>query len=192
SIMAPGTIFTMAGEQYRYLENQGGGNHLIIRNNIITHVTFPNTDQRLTDYYNNLDSSVQSMIQPVSIPSPAPNVADEDIIFTGNRWLPTNLNDFPQAAADLTRVDSSGSRQAFVLSLADLVHLSGPGRAFPSHTERGFVVDANRTLWSWLRTPGGHLGHMWAVLGNGNLIGRRDVNLNTWYGGLRPALIVRQ
>ncbi|WP_407513319.1 hypothetical protein [Lactococcus muris] len=192
SIMAPGTIFTMANEQYRYLENQGGRNHLIIRNNIITHVNFPNTNQRLTDYYNNLDSAVQSMIQPVSIPSPAPNVADEDIIFTGNRWLPTNLNDFPQAAADLTRVDSSGSPQAFVLSLADLVHLSGPGRAFPDHRSRGFIVNENLTHWSWLRTPGAHPGYMWSVLGNGNISGFRDVNHHTLWGGLRPALIVRQ
>ena len=182
----------MAGEQYRYLENQGGGNHLIIRNTPFNNVTFPGTVQRLTTYYNNLDPSVQSMIQPVSIPSPAPSVAEEDITLIGNRWLPTNLHEFPDVAADLTRVDSSGSPQSFILSLADLVHLSGPGRAFPSHTERGFVVDENRTLWSWLRTPGAHPGYMWSVLGNGNLIGRRDVNLNTWYGGLRPALIVRQ
>ncbi|MEY8442785.1 hypothetical protein AALA52_00670 [Lactococcus ileimucosae] len=192
SIMAPGTIFTMAGEQYRYLENQGGGNHLIIRNNIITHVSFPNTNQRLTDYYNDLDSSVRAMIQPVSIPSPAPSVAHGDIVFIGDRWLPTNLNDFPQVAADMTRVDSSGSPQAFILSLADLVHLSGPGRAFPSHTERGFIVNENLTHWSWLRTPGAHPGYMWSVLGGGHITGFRDVGHSNLWGGLRPALIVRQ
>ncbi len=189
SLMAPGTIFTMANERYRYLENMGNRNHMIIRNSVFINVAFPNTNQRLTDYYNNLDSSVQSMIQPVSIPSPAPSVADGDIIFTGNRWLPTNLHDFPDVAADVTQVDSSGSRQAFVLSLADVARLSGPGRAFPNHAERGLPVD---DTWAWLRTPGAHPGYMWSVLANGAVTGFRDVNHNVWYGGLRPALIVRQ
>ncbi|MEY8458941.1 hypothetical protein AALA58_07540, partial [Lactococcus ileimucosae] len=189
SIMAPGTIFTMAGEQYRYLENMGNRNHMIIRNSVFRNVSFPNTVQRLTDYYNNLDSSVQSMIQPVSIPSPAPNVAYEDIIFTGNRWIPTNLHDFPDVATDVTQVDSSGSPQAFVLSLADVARLSGPGRAFPNHAERGLPVD---DTWAWLRTPGAHPGYMWSVLANGTVTGFRDVNHNVWWGGLRPALIVRQ
>ncbi|MBL3716003.1 hypothetical protein GHK52_04090 [Lactococcus garvieae] len=189
SIMAPGTIFTMAGEQYRYLENMGNRNHMIIRNSVFRNVSFPNTVQRLTDYYNNLDSSVQSMIQPVSIPSPAPNVAYEDIIFTGNRWIPTNLHDFPDVATDVTQVDPSGSPQAFVLSLADVARLSGPGRAFPNHAERGLPVD---DTWAWLRTPGAHPGYMWSVLANGTVTGFRDVNHNVWWGGLRPALIVRQ
>lgn len=35
SRMRPGHIFTMAGQQFRYLEDMGGGNHMIIRNEII-------------------------------------------------------------------------------------------------------------------------------------------------------------
>ncbi|MEY8443883.1 hypothetical protein AALA52_06465 [Lactococcus ileimucosae] len=195
SIMAPGTIFTMAGEQYRYLENQGGGNHLIIWNSR-RDSTFNNQDDRNNQWFNNLDPVVQAMVQPISIPSPAPSVADEDIVFTGTRWIPSNLDDFPGVAADITRVDSSGAPGAFSLSLADVTRLSGPGRAFPSPEKRLTRPTGNENYngW-WLRTSADNVtdGAAWHISPvSGALSGFGARNSNWGARGIRPAIIVHQ
>ncbi|MEY8443830.1 hypothetical protein AALA52_06195, partial [Lactococcus ileimucosae] len=66
SAMSPGRVFTMAGEQYRYLENMGSGNHMIIRNEAIRNVSWNNHDAALVSWYDGLDSAVQAMVQPVA------------------------------------------------------------------------------------------------------------------------------
>ncbi|MEY8444017.1 hypothetical protein AALA52_07165 [Lactococcus ileimucosae] len=153
SLMAPGTIFTMAGEQYRYLENQGGGNHMIIRNASLGSTTFDNQDNALSDWYNNLDLAVQSMVRPVANTFQNDGKVSQQEINWGesNLWIPTNLHDFPDVAEDETRVDTSGTPRAFSLSLADVTRLSGPDRAFPNFNER---LSSNNAGW-WLRTPAG-------------------------------------
>jgi hypothetical protein len=75
-VMNPGRIFTMAGQQYRYLENMGNGNHLIIRNNAIRNVSWNNQEAQLTSWYAGLHSAVQAMVQPVANSFTTGEVAD--------------------------------------------------------------------------------------------------------------------
>ncbi|MEY8443916.1 hypothetical protein AALA52_06630, partial [Lactococcus ileimucosae] len=80
---------------------------------------------------------------------------------------------------------------AFALSVADVVRLSGPGRAFPNRVGR---VGANNTLW-WTRT----LSSQGLTLDTGWIVSRGDhigwlashwtTNL-AGHGGMRPALII--
>ncbi|HAP14637.1 MAG TPA: hypothetical protein DCR07_00825 [Lactococcus sp.] len=198
--MAPGTIFTMANEQYRYLENQGGGNHLIIRNEGITNVSWVNQETRTNEWYDALDTTVRAMVRPVVIPEAEPVMLDSDVTWMtghGTRWLPTNIEDFPEVANDVSRVDTSGSSRAFSLSLADIVRLSGPERAFTNLESRGADVTFN---W-WLRTRGGIEGdstvRQWGITGLGSANPRGSVGGYHMLGiatgrALRPALIVHQ
>ncbi len=185
--MNPGRIFTMEGEQYRYLENMGNGNHMIIRNDALRNVSWDAQEGVLTSWYDQLDSAVQAMVQPVANSFTTGEVANASVTFTGGGtgWLPTNLEG--AVAADLTQVVPGGTARAFALSLADVTRLSGEGLAFPNHAQRGSAALG----WWWLRTPGpGVLA--WGVLAGGNLNGvivRAPGSIN---GGLRPALIINQ
>ncbi|WP_394304498.1 hypothetical protein [Lactococcus muris] len=195
STMRPGRIFTMAGEQYRYLENMGSGNHMIIRNGVITNIPLTQHEAELNTWRQALAPEVQAMIQPVSVPYIGPAILDEDIVWEGGwRWImsASSLAQFPDAAADITQVDSGGTPRAFTLSVADVVRLSGPGRAFPRREGR---VGANDTLW-WTRTlssqsPNPDTG--WFINGgNGWLNSHWTTNLAGAHGGMRPALIINQ
>ncbi|MEY8444596.1 hypothetical protein AALA52_10230, partial [Lactococcus ileimucosae] len=190
SIMAPGTIFTMAGEQYRYLENQGGGNHLIILNDPIRHVSFNTQNDHINTWYDSLELVVQARVQRVSDDFITGSVASEDIVWQGQEnWIPDNLNNFPEVASDVTQVDNSGTPRAFALSLADVTRLSGPGRAFSNLEQR---PGANQGWWL-LRTPSS-ANNPWVVhMASGHLLGDAMPMWNsTGNGGTRPALIVRQ
>ncbi|MCB6144151.1 hypothetical protein LI288_14195, partial [Lachnospira pectinoschiza] len=66
--MAPGRVFTMAGEQYKYLEDMGNGNHMIIRHEAIRDTTFNDQPQVLSNWLSGLDADVQGIVQPVLIP----------------------------------------------------------------------------------------------------------------------------
>ncbi|MEY8459401.1 hypothetical protein AALA58_09945, partial [Lactococcus ileimucosae] len=196
SIMAPGTIFTMAGEQYRYLENMGANNHMIIRNEVITATTFHNKENRSNQWYSNLDPTVQAMVQPVSDNFVTGRIENAEAIWSagGTRWVPTNLGAFPEVAADVTQVDPTGSPRAFVLSLADVTRLSGPGRAFPNPQER---TVSNGTWW-WFRTLGNTVGAFPDNLEGGwrdhegALHGDLSMTHLSPNGGVRPALIINQ
>lgn len=186
--MNPGRIFTMAGEQYRYLENMGAGNHLIIRNDAIRSRSWNQLDETLSTWYTGLDGAVQSMVQPVSNSFMTDEVADGDVTFTGGtRWIPDNLEG--EVAADITQVTqgAGGSPQAFALSLADVTRLSGEGLAFPNHAQRGSVALG----WWWLRTPAPGT-FAWNVHPTGNLHGNRARTTSHTSGGVRPALILHQ
>ncbi|WP_251713095.1 hypothetical protein [Lactococcus ileimucosae] len=192
SIMAPGTIFTMAGEQYRYLENQGGGNHLIIRNNVTTALSFDVQNDYLDNWYTGvLASEVRAMVQPVRENFATGNVESDAIAWLEAwRWLPSNIDDFPEVAADITQVDTSGTRRAFALSLADVARLSGSGRAFPSRASR----EGSGSMWWWTRTPAVPGTSAWDV-NRGEMSGmlsNRATNNISAVGGVRPALIIRQ
>ena len=134
------------------------------------------------------------MVQPVSIPDPAPSVPIDSITWAGGQvgWLPANLASFPAAAADVTTVNSSGTPQAFSLSCADVVRLSTPEGPFSTFRSR---VGARRTWW-FLRTPS-TINHNWHVVYGHNSYARHghldvdhsnDHGLGT--GVLRPAIIV--
>ncbi|WP_081166577.1 DUF6273 domain-containing protein [Lactococcus garvieae] len=185
-VMYPGRIFTMAGQQYRYLENMGNGNHLIIRNNAIRNVSWNNQEAQLASWYASLHSAVQAMVQPVANSFTTGEVADSAVTFTGgSRWIPNNLSG--AVAADITQVVPGGTPRAFALSLADVTRLSGEGRGFPYSAQRVSAVQG----WWWLRTPGAS-GDAWRVSTVGSLDAHFNVTRSDANGGVRPALIIHQ
>ena len=199
--MLPGRVFTMAGEEYLYLEDMGNNNHMIIRHEAIRNTSFNDQPQVLSNWFSGLDAGVQAMVQPVSISNPAPSALYH--LLTGldeqhsHGWLPDNLDPFPAAAADVTTVNPSGTPQAFALSLADLMRLSTPEGPFPTFRLR---VGARESWW-WLRTPSTvSLGNAWSILrgvspefgSRGFLAARRLSQVNDSGGGVRPVIIVHQ
>ncbi|NHJ18764.1 hypothetical protein ET008_07685, partial [Lactococcus garvieae] len=186
SAMNPGRVFTMAGEQYRYLEDMGNGDHLIIRNHAFRNISWNDQEDELTAWYGRLNPVVQSIVQPVANSFTTGEVSAESVTFTGGTmWLPNNLEG--EVAEDITRVVSGGSRRAFALSLADVTRLSGEGLAFPNHAQRGSVGAS--LGWWWQRTPATSTT-AWRVGTNGTLYGFSARTLNSGFGGVRPALII--
>ncbi|KAA8718372.1 hypothetical protein F4V47_02105 [Lactococcus garvieae subsp. garvieae] len=184
--MSPGRIFTMSGQQYRYLENMGNGNHMIIRNDLIRERSWDELDETLESWYEALDPAVQAMVQPVANSFTTGEVADDAVTFTGGtRWIPTNLEG--AVASDITQVVPSGTARAFALSLADVTRLSGPGLAFPNHAQRSSAALG----WWLLRTPAPEEA-AWSVRPTGNLTGLVERTASTTGGGVRPALILHQ
>ncbi|MGI1836174.1 hypothetical protein ACRPK2_02320 [Lactococcus garvieae] len=191
--MLPGRVFTMAGEEYLYLEDQGAGNHMIIRHDPIRHTSFNAQPQVLSDWFSGLDAEVQAMVQPVSIPDPAPDVSYASITWAGGQtgWLPDDLNLFPAAAADVTTVNPSGTPQSFALSLADVVRLSTPEAPFPNFAQRA----GKHRAWWWLRTSDATFNNAWMVQHSENVghlqVGPVSANILPT-GGARPAIIINQ
>ena len=192
SAMNPGRLFTMSGQQFRYLEEMEDGHHLIIRNDSIDEISWNNQESALTSWYSNLNQNVKAVVRPVADSFTTGAVDNVNITFdmtfqheTG--WIPTNLSG--DVAKDETKVDESGTPRAFALSLADVTRLSGPGRAFTSGPERAAGI---RGTWWWLRTPAA-VTTAWSVsgLGNGGLLARARTSTNI-AGGMRPALIIHQ
>ncbi|MFP7216674.1 hypothetical protein NG812_01555 [Lactococcus garvieae] len=189
-IMAPGTIFTMAGEQYRYLENLGSGNHMIIRNHMFPNTTFNNQNTVLESWYGQLDTAVQSIVQPVYNEFTTGMFPIEDAGDGSHWWIVDNLDSNPEVVADVTRVTqgAGSSPQAFALSLADVNRLSGEDLAFPNPVQR-LAAGGDHMAW-WTRTPSTNL-RAWTVSTQGTLF----TMVNTYNGplrGVRPALIIHQ
>ncbi|MFK4954094.1 hypothetical protein VNN37_05285 [Lactococcus garvieae] len=185
--MLPGRVFTMAGEEYLYLEDQGAGNHMIIRHDTIVPVgSWADRSQVLSNWFSGLDAEVQSMVQPVSIPDPAPSVPIGSITWAGGQigWLPANLASFPAAAADVTTVNPSGTPQAFILSLADVVRLSMPEGPFSALRLRAVMAHNH---WG-VRTSAGHAAEYY-ILHQGHL---QNHNLVAFSSSVRPAIIIHQ
>lgn len=196
SIMRPGRIFTMAGQQFRYLEDMGSGNHMIIRDQALTNLTAAQQNTSINNWYAALDEDVQEIVAPVAPTFTTGNVIQGSVTWDTPveiSWLPTNLASFPVVAADRTRAVPGGVRRAFALSFADVVHFSGAGRGFPdSHQRRAGPAVAVGTGWWWLRTPAAP-GNMWMVASLGNLSGHFSTSTFTnERGGVRPALIIHQ
>jgi len=191
--MLPGRVFTMAGEEYLYLEQQGA-NHMIIRHEAIRNTSFNDQPQVLSNWFSGLDAEVRAMVQPVSIPAVVPSISDGDAApWTGERWLPAEwaATRFDAVRADRTAVNNSGTPQAFALSLADVVHLSSETGPFPNFAQRVGARDS----WWWLRTPGAGT-FAWLVhhadFGTGPLTGGTGVAISSATGGVRPAIIIHQ
>ncbi|MFK4935942.1 hypothetical protein, partial [Lactococcus garvieae] len=186
--MLPGRVFTMSGEQYRYLEDQGAGNHLIIRHDMLPNTTFANQNTVLETWYGQLDSAVQAIVQPVYNEFTTGTLLLENASIDDYGFLITNLDSNPAVAADVTRLTqgAGSSPRAFALSLADVNRLSGEGLAFSNHEERRAAGGA----W-WTRTPGGFGVRAWVVWTGGGIANVYGLNVHE-YRGVRPALIVHQ
>ncbi|MEY8537898.1 hypothetical protein AALM99_05515 [Lactococcus muris] len=202
-LMNPGRLFTMNNQRFRYLENMGGGNHLIIRNSMFPNTSWNGQPTVLQNWYTALiqaEPTLEAMVQPVTIPArdSVPGVPDASIIWTGagTRWLPSNLASFPSVANDLTTVATSGgSKQAFALSLADVTKLSQPGGAFSNHAERVTGEQGGNNGW-WLRTLGAS-NSVWQIPSTafgrgGQLHGTGTATTTAAHIGVRPALILHQ
>ncbi|WP_308004108.1 hypothetical protein [uncultured Lactococcus sp.] len=192
-IMNPGRLFTMGGQQFRYLENQGGGNHLIILESVILNVTWNNQNAQSTTWYNNLTNAnpdIEEMVQPVVITAPVFDTAPT--WSGGTAWRVGNLSG--AAADNHTRAaETGGTKRAFSLSLADVNRVSGAGRGFANLQQR--VGSPNSRGW-WIRTPS-HGTNAWHVndststpLGGLNSWMNRNQSFNV--RGVRPALIIWQ
>jgi hypothetical protein len=113
----------------------------------------------------------------------------------GFGWIPSGWATNPvfnAVRADRTAVSSSGTPQAFALSLADVVHLSTETGPFPNFAQR----EGTRISWWWTRTTtGSPTGNTaWNVnagVGMGQLQ-EAILELNNSAGGVRPALIINQ
>lgn len=191
--MLPGRVFTMAGEEYKYLEDMGYGNHMIIRHEAIRNTSFNSQAQVLGNWFSALDAEVQGIVQPVSIPTVVPSISDGAAGpwgGEGDRWLPAEweATRFNAVRADRTAVNTAGTPQAFALSLADVVHLSTEKGPFPDHVRRV----AARNTWWWLRTPGAPAAAWHVAIGSwlGQLGGVDAAAGSFPDGGVRPALII--
>ncbi|MDG6189956.1 hypothetical protein [Lactococcus formosensis] len=184
-LMNPGRIFTMANEQYRYLEDMGNGNHMIIRNDAIRNVSWNNQETELISWYGQLDPTVQAIVQPVANDFTTGEVADAAVTFDGGRWIPNNLEG--DVASDITQIVSGGTRRAFALSLADVARLSGEGLVFSNLAQRSHGLRG----WWHLRTPAASWS-AWSLTTAGHLFGNNDRTFRDSIGGVRPALIINQ
>lgn len=196
--MNPGRIFTMAGHEFRYLENMGEGNHLIILNDTLRYTTFNAQEERLESWYEKeLNSEIKTIVAPVAQSFPSDGVtqveAELDTMHFRAQTLP------PAVAADETKLVPNGIERAFALSLADVNRLSGPGLGFRNLSERSLFTTIG---WWWLRTTGAPhtawqvaTGADHVALRNpgGNLTGHPPRHLGAVdSGGVRPALIIHQ
>ena len=147
-MMQPGDTFNLRNIQYRYLENKGDGNHLVmtttprffVPTNTIAGVDSYNgstIDLATKDWYNNLPSVVKRQVQPVqtlftgtgpeaAMPM-APSLGGPGAVPAGLAWNGTagfilDLNNpmFSQAMReDFAEVDPNGEKKAFILSVAE-------------------------------------------------------------------------
>ena len=189
-IMRPGRIFTMAGQQFRYLEDMGGGNHMIIRNHRFSGLSWNDQESTLTNWFNSLPQELrEEYVAPV-----ANNFTTGSGEFergTGH-WLITNLATNPTVAADRTVVVPNGIRRAFSLSLADVQHLSTTGGiGFMNNEDRGALDDMGQFGGWWLRTPGGDTVRAWLITSVGG-VGNYPRASYLDIRGVRPALIIHQ
>ncbi|EKF52212.1 hypothetical protein [Lactococcus garvieae] len=168
--MTPGQTFSMRGTQYRYLEDKGEGNHLVMMNSALspgqwgtlgtTSYNGSIIDNRMRDFHDNLPSVMRRQVQPVQTNFPDDfanqptgwgnfgaggevslgSSQNPAALWVGgtNGWL-FNMNHASVPASmreDLTAYTPGGERKAFALSLADLMQVSGDGRAFPTRPSR--------------------------------------------------------
>lgn len=191
SAMYPGRIFTMAGEQYRYLEDMGDGNHLIIRDYAIPYVmpTHQRIDAPVATWYRNLRQETQDIVAPVANEFVMGNGS---VIFSGSLWLngiprwilANELN--PPLSTDITQVVPDGAKRAFGLSLADVQRLSGEGKPFPNMASRM----SGNSIFYYLRTPAG--GNAMGLINPEGGLEARTSDIPNHLRGIRPALIIHQ
>lgn len=191
AIMRPGRIFTMAGQQFRYLEDMGGGNHMIIRDIPTTFGGYwNNQNAELTRWYTQdfLPADPELRAQWEEYVAPVAATFNTGFLPWEGTQRPvsgiiSNLSSFSVPFTDRTAVVPGGIRRAFSLSVADVNHLTVT-RSFFNVGDR--LAPGNRR-W-WLRTPIS-VNNIWFVGENGMWTnGGPFSQIN----GVRPALIIHQ
>ncbi len=216
--MEPGQIFSMRGTQYRYLENKGDGNHLVMTtahqinsawntNAGVDSYNGSTLDNNMKNWHDNLPSVVRRQVQPVqkeftgvgsdvhiskwwySAANGSPNI-NIPIVGTERSFiLDFEHPAFPDALKnDFAVVDPNGEKKAFALSVAEVNKLSGPEKAFPTMASR-------RTVGGWTRTPF-DADMPWIIMGGAVLTGSLQVptftpNFIAAVFPQSPALILR-
>lgn len=187
------TIDTPAGPQeFRYLERMEDGNHLIIRNEAIRSISFANQESELTRWFrDDLPTNLKTRVAPVARSFETGEVSVNQINFTAGTWAVSNFSDFPEVVADRTEVvsiEDGGVPRAFALSLADVQHLSVEisSRGFMNTADRG---GANESWW-WTRTLESS-SRAWRIR-TGGMFDAPTHSHEYIFGGVRPALIIRQ
>lgn len=99
--LMPGQVFNMRGTNYRYLEDKGGGNHLVIREGSLPqgqwavpgHTSYNGStlDTAMRNFHDGLPSVIQRQVQPVQATFPddfanAPNGWATNT--AGGSWIP--------------------------------------------------------------------------------------------------------
>lgn len=225
--LEPGDIFSLRGTEYRYLENKGNGNHLVIHNGSVssgpwrTGATGPTLgyngsalDLYMRNFYDALPSVIRRQVQPVQAvftddftnppdgfwnlslgaEMPIGSPSNPTALWVGgvDRWQ-VNLNHPGISDAirnDITDYTPGGERKAFALSLADVVHLSGPGLAFPTVASRNFP-STNNALRTRARVTGPWvISNINQVGGAGSLISAFEHSIVNENFSRRPALIL--
>lgn len=188
-LMSPGRLFRMWGQNFRYLENMGDGNHMIIRNTTNHQGTnWNNLDTVLTNWYTNdivttnpfIRAQREQYIAPVASSFPTTALLGTAAYRAADGTIP-NLSNWPVPYADRTVVVPDGVRQAFALSVADVNHLTATG-SFSSVADRGTSI-----AW-WLRTPATDT-NAWNVQTTGSFVNNAHTST---FRGIRPALIIHQ
>lgn len=180
--LEPGDIFTLRGTEYRYLENKGNGNHLVITNFPVAFGTAWNAsgvpdyngsslDLAMRNFHDTQPSVIRRQVQPVqsTFPNAFANEPEGWLTWNGGGfalhppeiWLGSigdnfNFNHSSVPAAmrdDLTTYTPGGERKAFALSMADLAQVTGPNRGFPDVPSR---VNGQVSEWWFLRTLARH------------------------------------
>ncbi|MFK4893730.1 DUF6273 domain-containing protein [Lactococcus petauri] len=194
-LMSPGRLFRMWGHDFRYLENMGNGNHMIIRNEVMNVGTaWSNQNTVLNNWYTNdivttvpgIRAQREQHIAPVasSFPTDPTDLSALLPLSQTNRESDgtiSNLSNFAVPYGDRTVVVPDGEKRAFALSVADVNHLTYIG-SFSSVADRG----ANST-W-WLRTPATST-QVWLMGDNGMW---HQVGTSGGGRGVRPPLIIHQ
>ncbi|MBL3717042.1 hypothetical protein GHK52_09565 [Lactococcus garvieae] len=207
----------MRGIEYRYLENKGDGNHLIgavapqfnSQWNIdpaTDNYNDSTLDNGMKNWHDSLPGVVRRQVQPVQqeFTGVGPDAHINENWFSNSSdwpsgWMPVvgeprafildfeNPNFTDALKNDFAEVDPNGEKKGFALSVAEVNHLSGSGKAFPTM--------ASRTSVGATRTPFGP-GHPWLVMVTGAVTGSFNVinfwtTTNTAVMPQYPALILR-
>ncbi|WJE11922.1 hypothetical protein QR692_06970 [Lactococcus petauri] len=187
SEMRPRRIFTMGGQQFRYLEEMPGGNHMIIRNGrIADEMNWEAQEAELNRWYLEdflaEDPEIEQYVAPVASTFTT-GMLDFNATDRRANGVIFNLNTFDTPFSDRTSVVSSGVRRAFALSVADVNHLTQTG---------SFTVGdraAAGGMAYWLRTPSSTEGWAWGV----NAVGTWGHSTRSYINrGVRPVLIIHQ
>ncbi|MEY8537806.1 hypothetical protein AALM99_05035 [Lactococcus muris] len=176
--MTPGQTFSMRGTQYRYLENKGGGNHLVQTadfqinsawntNAGVDSYNGSTLDNNMKNWHDNLPGVVRRQVQPVQKEftgvGPDAHISE----WWSGSWgahpgvgIPivgeprAFILDFEHPAFtdalknDFATVDPNGEKKAFSISVAELNNISGPGKAFPTMASRVTAGGGTRTPYN--------------------------------------------
>lgn len=168
------------------------GNHMIIRNHRISGISWNEQEDELTSWFNALPERFrEGYIMPVASGFGANTFTTGMGSFTreANNFLIANLASNSTVANDRTVFAPNGAHRVFVLSLADVDHLSRTD-GFRNPGERVALDDEVAVGHWWLRTPESAT-NAWIVAG-ASALGWGNLTFDFVSWGVRPALIIYQ